>query len=60
MIVGAVFWWFSDLKFQAEWDPDRPAWTLRLDDIRLRPGSPAAEAGSGSDLQHLPSPPRNS
>jgi serine/threonine-protein kinase len=47
----------GDLKFQTEWEPDRPAWTLRLDDIRLRPGSPAAEVGSGADLQHLPSPP---
>ena len=38
----------GDLKFQVEWDADRPAWTLRLDDIRLKPGSPAAEAGAGS------------
>ena len=47
----------GDLKFLTDWDPDRPAWTLRPDDLRLSPDSPAAEAGSGADLQHLPSPP---
>ena len=35
----------GDLKFQGEWDADRPAWTLRLDDIRLKPGSPAPRSG---------------
>jgi hypothetical protein len=45
----------GDLRFQLEWDPERPAWTLRPDDVRLRPDSPASNLGP--DLLHIPSPP---
>ncbi len=45
----------GDLKFLAGWDPDRTPWTLRPDDVRLRPDSLAA--GLGPDLQHVPEPP---
>ena len=43
----------GDLKFQAEWPADRRPWTLRPDDVRLRPDSPA----TGADLPHIPNPP---
>ena len=45
----------GDLRFLREWDPDRPAWTLQPDDLRLKPNSPAT--GSGPDFQRLPSAP---
>ncbi|WP_435009362.1 protein kinase domain-containing protein [Tundrisphaera lichenicola] len=48
----------GDLKFLDEWDPERAAWTLRPEDLRLQPESPAA--GAGPDLLHVPSPPRTS
>ena len=32
----------GDLKFRREWDPDRPAWTLGRDDVRLSQGQPRA------------------
>jgi len=47
----------GDLKFLTDWDPDRSAWTLRPDDVRLRPESQAAALGAGVDLMHVPSPP---
>jgi eukaryotic-like serine/threonine-protein kinase len=48
----------GDMKFLTEWSPDRRPWTLRPEDVRLRTDSPAA--GAGSDLVHIPNPPRNS
>jgi serine/threonine protein kinase len=45
----------GDLKFADEWDPSRPAWTLRREDVRLAPDSPAASAGA--DLTRIPNPP---
>lgn len=45
----------GDLKFLEDWDPSRPAWTLRRDDARLAPDSPAASAGA--DLPRIPNPP---
>ncbi len=46
----------GDMKFLTEWNPDRRPWTLRPDDVRLRTDSPAQ--GDGSDLVHIPNPPR--
>jgi len=48
----------GDLKFLHDWDPARPAWSLRPDDLRLRPESPAAEADIGPDLLQIPAPPQ--
>ncbi len=45
----------GDLKFPIEWPPDRRPWTLRRDDLRLPPDSPAV----GADLRDIPSPPAN-
>jgi serine/threonine-protein kinase len=44
----------GDLKFRRAWDPDRPAWTLRRDDVELAPNSPALS--SGPDLERIPDP----
>ena len=48
----------GDLKFLRDWEPDRTAWTLQPEDVRLKANSPAL--GAGPDLQRLPSPPRGS
>ena len=40
----------------ASWTPDRPAWTLDRDDVRLAPDSPAR--ASGADLDRIPEPAR--
>jgi serine/threonine-protein kinase len=45
----------GDLKFLDDWDASRPAWTLRRDDVRLSPESPASSAGA--DLPRIPNPP---
>jgi serine/threonine-protein kinase len=45
----------GDLRFLDEWDASRPAWTLRREDVRLAPDSPAASAGA--DLPRIPNPP---
>ena len=45
----------GDLKFRREWAPDRPAWTLDREDVRLNKDSPAR--ASGSDLDRIPEPP---
>ncbi len=45
----------GDLKFRREWAPNRAAWTLRRDDLRLNKDSPARS--SGPDLDHIPDPP---
>jgi serine/threonine protein kinase len=45
----------GDLKFLTPWDPSRHPWTLRPDDARLDPESPAASLGA--DLIHIPNPP---
>jgi serine/threonine-protein kinase len=47
---------FGDLKFRREWDPTRPSWTLRRDDVQLAPDSPMR--ASGSDLERIPNPPQ--
>jgi serine/threonine-protein kinase len=44
----------GDLKFLDEDALAGSPWTLRPDDVRLAPGSPAS--GVGADLQHVPSP----
>ena len=45
----------GDLKFESEWPPDRRPWTLRPEDVRLRPESPA----TGAQLPQIPNPPAN-
>ena len=45
----------GDLNFLADWPADRAPWTLRPDDLRLGPASPAAALGP--DFLHIPSPP---
>ncbi len=45
----------GDVKFLREPAPDRPAWTLERDDVRLSKESPAR--ASGSDLDRIPDPP---
>jgi serine/threonine-protein kinase len=45
----------GDVKFLREWDASRPAWTLRVDDVRLSPDSPAT--GAGADPASIPEPP---
>ena len=45
----------GDLKFLADWPADRAPWTLRPDDLRLSPASPAAPLGP--DYLHIPDPP---
>jgi serine/threonine-protein kinase len=45
----------GELKFRTPWDPDRPAWTVTPDDVRLDPRSPAA-GSSGADLARVPEP----
>jgi eukaryotic-like serine/threonine-protein kinase len=45
----------GDLKFPNEWTQGRRPWTLRHDDLRLPPDSPAV----GADLRDIPNPPAN-
>ena len=45
----------GDVKFLHPWDPDRPSWRLRPDDVRLAPDSPALSCGP--DLDRIPNPP---
>jgi eukaryotic-like serine/threonine-protein kinase len=47
--------WHGDVKFRQDWDPDRPLWSLRRDDVRLAPDSPVAS--NGPDLQRIPAAP---
>lgn len=47
----------GDLKFVHEWDPNRPAWSLRREDVRLARESPSPRAGA--DLDTIPSVPAN-
>lgn len=42
----------GDVKFLQDWDPDRPAWTLSRDDVRLARDSPSPRAGA--DLDSIP------
>ncbi len=47
----------GDLGFLNDWGPGRDPWTLRPEDLRLRPDTPAADAAVGPDLLHIPAPP---
>ncbi len=49
----------GDNLFLDDWAPGRAAWTLRPEDLRLRPDSPAGAAPSvvGPDLKQIPRPP---
>jgi serine/threonine-protein kinase len=47
----------GDVRFVREWDNARPAWTLRIDDVKLADDSPAASAGA--DPLSIPNPPAN-
>ncbi|WP_406693378.1 serine/threonine-protein kinase [Singulisphaera sp. Ch08] len=40
----------GDVKFLQDWDPDRPAWTLNRDDVRLARDSPSPRAGADLDM----------
>jgi serine/threonine-protein kinase len=45
----------ADAKFELPWEPSRPLWGLRREDVRLNPDTPAPTAGA--NLDHIPSPP---
>lgn len=45
----------GNVRFLKKWDPDRDAWTLNRDDVRLAPESPASRAGA--DLARVPDAP---
>ncbi len=45
----------GDVKFLQEWDPERPAWTLTREDVRLARDSPSPRAGANLDA--IPSVP---
>ena len=47
--------WHGDVKFLQDWDPERPLWSLRRDDVRLAPDSPVVS--TGPDLQRIPAAP---
>ncbi|SIO13019.1 hypothetical protein SAMN05444166_2612 [Singulisphaera sp. GP187] len=42
----------GDVKFLQDWDPERTAWTLNRDDVRLARDSPSPRAGA--DLDTIP------
>lgn len=45
----------GDARFAREWDPSRPAWTLRREDVRLAAETPVPAAGC--DVDRVPDAP---
>ena len=47
----------GDLGFLDEANPSQPSWSIRAEDLKLRPESPAADAAIGPDWLQIPDPP---